>query len=243
MESVRIGVAGSRIVTGLGVTAAALVGLSLATQWVLWKGGGMDRRVARLFSLDSEGNLPTWFSGTLLLAAAALLAVIALRDLRTRAPGGRWWAGLAVLFLWIAIDESAAVHELSIRPLRDRLGTAGEGALRFTWVLPAGALLAVLAAAYARFLLRLPRPTRVGIVVAAAVYVGGGLGVELWGASWSGERGIRSFEYACIVAAEEGLEMAGCILLLRTLLRHLAAASAHVEVVFGGDDPPPGDGA
>ncbi len=48
-----------------------------------------------LVNLQFEGNLPTWYSSTLLFVCAALLAVIAWARLAERAPYRRHWALLA----------------------------------------------------------------------------------------------------------------------------------------------------
>jgi tetratricopeptide (TPR) repeat protein len=68
--------------------------------------------------LDEEYNLPTYFQ-TALLASASVLAACALfveAAALTRAGGRRFWpllswAGVSVLFLGMALDESLVIHE------------------------------------------------------------------------------------------------------------------------------------
>ncbi len=72
----------------------------------------------RLVDLDQERNLPTYFQ-TALLAAAALASLDALRlearllarDGRRRAFAVLTWLGAALLFAFLATDESLQIHE------------------------------------------------------------------------------------------------------------------------------------
>src|SRR5215208_5096619 len=71
-----------------------------------------------LFDLDKEANVPTLYSSVTILFCAGLLALIA----GARKKGGKrdylYWAGLAVIFLFLSVDETAGLHERLIKPLR-----------------------------------------------------------------------------------------------------------------------------
>jgi hypothetical protein len=59
--------------------------------------------------LDSEDTLPAGYSGALLLAAAVLSVMVA-----SLLPSGRFrafWAGIAALFAFMALDEVWTIHE------------------------------------------------------------------------------------------------------------------------------------
>ena len=65
---------------------------------------------SRLFDLDSEQNLPTWYSSIKLLAIAVLLTCFA-QHMRKRGIGrATLWMAAAVFFV-LSLDEYAQIHE------------------------------------------------------------------------------------------------------------------------------------
>lgn len=193
-----------------------LVGLLL--QYAPPSGWPAHRRT--LVHLNNESNLPTWFSTVLLLGCAAMLAVIASAARRGALTHPGHWIFLAFIFLLLSIDESARVHERTIVPLRRALDTGG--LFYYAWVVPAIGFLVVLAAAYLRFLLALPPPVRTLVVCAAAVYLGGALGVEMLGAAWAEAHGATGLEYDLLVTVEESLEIGGLVIFAFALLQFMS---------------------
>src|SRR3970040_3063736 len=103
---------------GVGLLAAVL---GAATGLVALLGLGVElvhahshapvvEALVSFLSLSYEGNLPTWYASSLLLACAILLGLIA-RDLPARAPGRLHWWALAILFGYLSLDENAELHE------------------------------------------------------------------------------------------------------------------------------------
>jgi hypothetical protein len=175
----------------------------------------------RLLHLDGERNVPAQFSALLLLLNAGLFAVWGrLKVVRTRA----FWLLCAAVFALLACDELFELHE--------RIGTALRGALHLTgllyyaWVLPYAAATLLLTALAVPALFRLPPATRRRLALAAAVYLGGALGMEMLGgfvlSSLGAGRG--SLLYLACVTLEESLEIAGLVLLTNALLRGGAPA-------------------
>jgi hypothetical protein len=174
--------------------------------------------LVRLAWVDGEANIPSWFSSSLLLVAALLLGLIAAaeRDMQSRAIQ---WLVLGLIFLFLSLDETAQLHELSIVPIRDRIGA--NGFLYYAWILPAGVCVSLFVLAYLRFLSQLPVRTRRLLLSAGAVYVGGALGVESisgWEAAIHGE---YTLAYHLIVTLEELCEMMGVVLFIYALLDYL----------------------
>jgi hypothetical protein len=200
----------------LAVNAACLcvagVTAELATQLL---GVGKLYGLIPLVHLSYEGNLPTWYSSTLLGLCAAVLALVAASKRRTGDSYRRHWTALAVIFLYIAIDEAVSIHEL-LNQLFDL-----PGVLYFGWVIPAGILVTVFVLSYAKFWGHLPSRTRIEFLGAGAVYVGGALVVELLLGYWTDRHGDEGLGYGLIDALEESLEIVGITLFLSAALGYL----------------------
>jgi hypothetical protein len=181
--------------------------------------------------LDLESSIPTWFSITMMLACAGALALVAGRARRSAERGARHWAGLAVIFVVLSIDEQVALHERAIVPVRELMGVSG--AFYMAWVIPALAVLVVLALMYVPFVLRLPAALRGRMVLAACLFVGGAVGLEMVG-GWLLVRYGAGPQTGIVVIAEEVMELLGLIVLLRALLVHLQATTDRLEVSAAG---------
>lgn len=220
-------------ITGLLLTIIiGLALLSLGAAYLHFVAGvpGIDR-LAKGFLLDKEGNLPTLFSFTLLLACALLLAIKAMAASASRSPWRYHWIVLPALFYFIAFDEAAQFHERFILVLRTFFNASGF--LYFAWVIPGLAIVGVLGVAYFRFVLALPRPVAIMTASAAALYIGGAIGVEMIGGDYldrHGEEAMESFSYHLITGFEETLEMTGAVLFLHALMRVLGRNADGIRV-------------
>ena len=206
----------------LGIIGAILVGLGIVAS--LLERSELEiagrENIITLLSLKSEYNIPTVVSVLWLAACALLLTLIAAVQ---RARGDRFvsrWVLLSGIFLYLALDEGARLHERLNEPLAALPFTTG--VLRWGWVLVGGLVVVVLAATYLRFVLALPSPYRTGVVVAGGLYVGGALMMELVGAGVSENSGLDTPRYLMLTIVEETLELAGIglfIVVLWSLLR------------------------
>ncbi|HEY9734964.1 MAG TPA: hypothetical protein V6D06_01735 [Trichocoleus sp.] len=177
----------------------------------------------RFLDVDSEQNIPTWYTSKLLLACAALLALIALTKIRNRAPYRYHWAFLAVIFAGLSLDEAIGLHEELIEPMQAAFNLSG--IWYFGWVLPAIAGLVVLAFAYLKFFRDLPVRSRRLFFLAAGVYLGGALGMEMVnGSILSGSGGTVTSLYNAFTGLEEFLEMVGINIFVYALLSYLVEA-------------------
>lgn len=200
------------IAISLAAVAAALV---LASVVSAITGVGKE-----LFRLDGERNLPTYFAAFLLLFAASLLAVVAIVKRRWSDRYARHWAGLAVTFLLISIDELVGVHEMTSPALRAFGGTRSTFPDASALLLSALVLLFTLL--FFRFAIHLPRTTRALFLCAAALYVTGALGAEMVEGLVVQWQGAESALYTMVTTIEESLEMGGVILFIHALLGYLA---------------------
>ena len=227
------------------VLLAITLGFALAhaAVLVLTFGFGYDQLfgMRRMFNLNEEQNLPTFYSALLLLGSAALLAILAAaarRDDRSRRDAW-YWGGLAALFLFLSADEAASIHELFMRPVGAAAGTSD--LIHLDWVIPyvvAGAIVALL---YTRFLLRLPRAVGIRIVAAGTIFVAGAAGVELIGSAMLRENDYDhgTLPMKLLFLAEETLEMLGVAYFIAALLRYVELGGGPLRVAFaaGGDLP------
>jgi len=173
------------------------------------------------FDLNNENNVPTFFSTFLLVSSAALLAVIARGSTMANGYNTSHWRWLSIIFLYLAVDEDASLHELLIEPVRDILNTGG--LLFFAWVIPYALAVLTIGFLYLGFVLRLPTRTRRLFIAAGCIFLTGAIGFELVG-GWYLERQAETedFTYAMLIAGEEFLEMSGVILFIYALLDFLS---------------------
>ncbi len=178
-------------------------------------------KLVKLFNLDLESNVPTFFSVLILFTASLLLALITANTRIRKGSHALEWAVLTLGFLFMAFDEMASVHERLIEPMRSLLGVDALGMLYYAWVVPAFALVAFLGVGFLRFLIDLPSKTRWLFMIAASMYLGGALGFELL----EGVVGDGTLPYNIFVCVEESLEMGGVIVFIWALLGYLADCS------------------
>ncbi|NQV60408.1 MAG: hypothetical protein HQ502_12110 [Alphaproteobacteria bacterium] len=183
----------------------------------------------RQFALAEEANIPTWYSAMLLASCAICLAAIGFLQTPETGNYRRHWLILALIFLYMSMDETAVIHEMTVDPVREAFGL--DGALYFAWVLPAAVLMAVFLACYLGFLRHLPSSSRNRFVLAGLVYVGGAFGTEFVIGYWWGIHG-DTFGSGILNVIQEGMEIIGVSLFLSALLRHLAAMGGELRVVF-----------
>ena len=155
---------------------AGLIVLNLVAIVLTDGGTGPGQRVAQLFFLDRESNLPTFFNYALLIGISALLALLAVRAYDEGSAWRRHWAGLTVIFLLLAYDEASSLHERLVPIIRQAAHT--EGLLYYGWIIPGAAFALVVGLVYLRFVLALPRAVAALTIVGGALYITGTLGVE-----------------------------------------------------------------
>jgi hypothetical protein len=181
--------------------------------------------MSRLFDFDIENNIPTWYSSIALFICAGLLAFIAYQKGQQGDRFFKHWRGLSLIFLWLSMDEAASIHETLIG-----LNTLlkADGFFRYAWVIPAIPLLIVFGLTYRKFLVALPQKIKQLFLLAAALYITGGLVMEMVGGKYlqifalelpvANNSGLVGMGMALILAAEEALEMCGVAVFIYALL-------------------------
>jgi hypothetical protein len=179
-----------------------------------------DYRAAwtRMFNLDREMNLPTWYSALMLAFSALLFRIISINKNNEKERYFRHWNFLSILFLFLAFDELFQIHEIFI--IKD-ISRMLPGFFYSVWVIPYGIALIIFAQKYWRFTRDLPHKTRFNFIIAAILYIGGALGMEIVGSYWTDLEGQQNLVYALMATLEEVMEMMGVIVLIYGLLNYI----------------------
>lgn len=212
------------VITVLAVITAALAALHIAVHGAALFGVlNYQGRVVGAFDMDSETSIPTWFNMMLLLGIGVMLGAIARTTTARRER--RMWAILAVTFVFLSLDEGAALHESLMYATRNLLGITG-GPLWYAWVIPVGIALLIAAPFVIGFVLRLPARTRGLMLLAAGLFVCGAIGVEVVSATAGAEvesllRDEDDPLVWSLAAIEETLELAGLTVMAAAVILHL----------------------
>lgn len=169
-----------------------------------------------LFDLDREYNVPTFYSGILLLT----IAIVAwnLRSEASRLFHKFFWAGLAVFFTYWAIDEVLVLHERSARPVREILQIGYDSMFYHAWVVIAMGLIGLLGIFVLIFHhLKMPPLTKKqsSILVVVLIFMSGIVLLEILGTKIYGNPGLYRF---VMIPLEELFEIGmGSYLLVKLL--------------------------
>ena len=187
-----------------------------------------------LFNVDLEKNIPTFFSSILLLSCSTVLFVIYRKKHDERDRFQRHWAGLALIFLYLSIDEMASIHELADKPLRNLLNATGY--LYATWILLGVLFSLIVFFVYCRFLISLESRWRTLFLLSGGIYIAGAIGMEMIGNNYVYHnlhlQGKDHFTYAMINTLEEFLEMTGAAIFLYALLQYSVTNVKTVSISF-----------
>lgn len=174
----------------------------------------------QLFNFDDEVNFPSLFSGLCILLSSALLFLIA-QIHKNEGSSHLSWTFLAAIFLFLAVDEVASIHEMAIEPLRNNLNATG--VFYFAWILPYGLATLILGVSYLRFLIALPNKTMKLFLTAGGLYVGGAIGMEMVSGRYAEVHGLYNFPYGLLITIEESMEMIGLIIFVFALLSYISS--------------------
>lgn len=211
----------TRLLSGIILT---IIAAYLVTQFTVFYLPDYPLRdlLAQSFDLDSEVNIPAFYSMLSLIVCSILLGLTAYVKLIRGDRFVRQWTALAVLFLALAVDEMIQFHERMTEPVRSALNASG--LLHYAWVIPGAGFVLGCLLFFWRFLMALPVRTRMLFFFAGIVFISGALGVELIGGFYAASHSKRDMMYSAIVSIEEALEMLGVVVFINALLRHISSA-------------------
>ncbi len=186
-----------------------------------------------LFDFNTENNIPTLYSSITLIFVSLLLSIIALTHKNSNASYLPW-AGLAVIFLFLGIDEISSIHERLDGPTRNLLKTSGF--FYYAWVIPYGLLLLVFVVSYLKFLISLPKNIMHLFVLSGSIFVAGAIGFEVLGGRRAESFGNNNVLYAFYYTCEETLEMLGVAIFIYTLSTYIVGQFNSLTIVITKDN-------
>jgi len=172
-----------------------------------------------------------------MLLCSVLLATITLAKRQRRDPQTLRWGILSLIFLYLALDDLLTLHErissTLLQPGLRALGYEPGGFLSYAWVILYAPLLLVFVLAYFRFWLNLPARIRFLFLVAGALFVGGGILVEMFNAWYDSVYGRGTMLTATMTHFEEFFEMIGPSVFVYALLSYLGSTAGEVRLRIG----------
>lgn len=223
----------NKVLRNLFIAIGLLFVGNLIAVYVRFQTMGMENKVSRLviklLDFNLEANLPTYFSSLLLMGNGFLLALI---GSRYKALGQKFWHwyGLAAIFIFLAFDEMIQIHEQLRAPMEGLFNTSG--LLYFAWFIPYIAVTIIIAIAYFKFMMRLPKKILKLFIIAGMLYVGGAVGMEMLG-GWHAEiHGEKTITYALMYSFEELLEMSGAAVFMYALISYITEEFKNFKLKF-----------
>lgn len=197
--------------------------------WALFHFAGLNQVIflRELFDLDLEVSIPTWYAQTQLLAAGVIAAILMLNHhARKDSSGARNWLLVALLCLFLSIDEGSGVHEQLIGIIRDQrlIGSSVN-----PWIIYATIILLIVGVIFVRFFLGLPRRTKFLLAMAATIFVSGAFMVDMISGGYVENTGLHKLFF---IPLEEGLELAGASLLVYTLADYAKQTKSKLTLDF-----------
>ncbi len=192
---------------------------NLLAQVLMFNGAGYPARVVfRLFDLNTEANIPTLFSTLLLLFCFALLLFIHYTLPHITRPGWHWYS-MSMVFLYLAIDENTSLHEGFIVVFRETFNL--KGYFYYAWIIPYSLIFLGISLFFIPFFRKLPRLVMINFSIAALIYLGGAIGMEMIGGRHDYLYGRSKATYALYYSLEETLEMLGLTIFIGSLLQYI----------------------
>ncbi|PSB10903.1 hypothetical protein C7B62_07695 [Pleurocapsa sp. CCALA 161] len=179
-----------------------------------------DEWLNLLFNVDLEMNLPTWYSALMIAFCAILCKIIATGK---KQQGDRYtkdWQLLSLIFWFLAIDEIVSIHEIFIIPEVSQALHLPKF-LYSAWVIPGTIFVVWFVRRYSKFIYHFPPKSRLHFILAACIYVGGALVMEMVGSYIAQSLTQQNIIYALSTSVEECLEMSGVVMLIYALIYYL----------------------
>ena len=175
----------------------------------------------RLFNLNSEYNIPAFYSSLAIWASAGLLWYIYKHASKNQSKLAIHWKVLSFVFVYLGFDELMSLHEYFARFAPYFWKHRPWGSKVNDWVLVYPVLVIPFALFFFRFFWKLPKPTRVRFAIAGVMFVGSAAGMEMVAAHLHDMEDLPEGYDRLSTVVEEGLEMTAIALFIRALLLYI----------------------
>ena len=176
----------------------------------------------QLIDLDMEQNIPTLFSSLLFSFNSFLFYLLSKVKNKSN-----YWYGLSLIFLFLAFDESAKIHEY-IGDFTENYVDAS-GFLYYPWFISYSILLIILSIIYANFFLQMNKKILYSFILCAFMFCTGAIGFDILGGYEADLNGNDTIKYCILYTIEESLEMFGLIYLSSILLGLLEGIKIEIK--------------
>lgn len=179
-----------------------------------WSDNEYIKELIFLFDLDTEKNVPSFYSSLALLLSSILLFLIALFYKKS---GAKYfpWVLLSLVFFYLALDEILELHEHLVHLTERFFNLTGYGTSY--WIIPFGIFGIILFIILFKFLRELPKKTLKQFVISGFVFISGAVGMEILGGIHEEIYGRENATYVILYTIEEILEMLGIVLFIYAL--------------------------
>jgi hypothetical protein len=195
--------------------------------------GSRDIDPVYWFDLNNEKRFGAIFGASIIVIAAVCMLWTGLKT-ETRKWMLAGYILVSGIIFFMACDEFFSIHERT----GQMAGVSAEYGSQVVpgWVKVMAVVVALLCIPMGAFWWHLPKAFKIRTMIAAAVFLGGAMGVEVISSAFVMHQGTKeTLGYGLLVAIEEGMEMIGIVILIDAILLHRAKALASVEA---SDAPP-----
>lgn len=190
--------------------------------------------IDKLFLFSEEANIPTLFSSISLLISSLILYLISQLN-KIIFSQKKYWRMLSFIFIFLAIDETAGIHEKVGSLISFKIIDALF--LTKSWVVVYGIFLILFCFYFRNFLIKLDKKFRIGFILSGFIYLIGALGFEIF-ADYIISNPFSFFKsnyfliMSTIITMEDTFEMVGIAIFNFYLLQFITKNKLRLIVVF-----------
>lgn len=184
------------------------------------------------FDMGQESNLPTYISALNLLLAGVLCGIIFSHESKLKNRLSFHWAGLSAGLVLMSIDEAAKIHEGIVGVFLGSVMGQATGIFYYVWYIAYIPVVVIIGFLYFPFLRRLPLRYSVRFSLAALVFLGGAIGIEMIESALSYAGTYTYTFFAISILFEETFEMLSIVIFIHTLLMYLSESKTALNLKF-----------